>query len=79
MSPSWGLPARTKYYGTTSGTVKWFNAEKGFGFIALVVTDRRRKRKKKVLPAAQLPAAEPERRIPPSTTATADEQPGGAN
>ncbi|MFC7941056.1 MULTISPECIES: hypothetical protein [Streptomyces] len=46
---------------------------------ALVVADRRRKRKKKPQPTGQHPAAEPQRRVPPSAPATADEQPGGAN
>lgn len=40
---------------------------------ALVLADRRKKTKKKQL-SEQLPAAEPQRRVPPS--APADEQPG---
>lgn len=45
---------------------------------ALVFADRRKKRKDKQL-TEQLPAAEPQRRVPPSAPAPADEQPGGAN
>jgi cold shock protein len=35
FSGSWAhAPERTKETNMASGTVKWFNAEKGFGFIA---------------------------------------------
>ncbi|WP_079403222.1 hypothetical protein [Streptomyces sp. 3211] len=45
---------------------------------ALLLADRRKKRKAKSC-AAESSAVEPERRVPPSTTAPADEQPGRAN
>ncbi|MFF7242205.1 hypothetical protein, partial [Streptomyces collinus] len=68
------------YKDQTAATVTVAAGKVGAATItALVIADRRRKRKKKAQPAAQLQAAEPERRIPPSATAPADEQPGGAN
>ena len=32
--PRWGVRSKEKRYAVATGTVKWFNAEKGFGFIA---------------------------------------------